>query len=123
MQQRARRARGARGPVGMRLILCFVLLSSCPGGWDAVSPHGCLLARRLCSYLEVCAKEGQGQVGMQPSRSWQEVISLAFRYWQGMLQRLVPQDPEDGGHAQAPCLRDLHEGCIGSLFHHNHYAK
>ncbi|XP_030890746.1 regulated endocrine-specific protein 18 [Leptonychotes weddellii] len=56
MQQRAQRARGARGPVGMRLILCFVLLSSCPGGWDSVSPHGCLLARRLCSYLEVCAK-------------------------------------------------------------------
>nr|XP_035938880.1 uncharacterized protein LOC118529925 isoform X8 [Halichoerus grypus] len=40
MQQRARRARGAGGPVGVRLILCFVLLSSCPGGWDAVSPHG-----------------------------------------------------------------------------------
>lgn len=40
MQQPARRARGARGPVGMRLILCFLLLSSCPGGWHAVSPHG-----------------------------------------------------------------------------------
>ncbi|XP_077926124.1 receptor-type tyrosine-protein phosphatase-like N [Halichoerus grypus] len=123
MQQRARRARGAGGPVGVRLILCFVLLSSCPGGWDAVSPHGCLLSRRLCSYLEVCAKEGQGQVGMQPARSRQEVISLAFRYWQGVLQRLVPQglfwkddDPQDVKtqkmedmprlHASETCMRD-----------------
>ncbi|XP_040332285.1 receptor-type tyrosine-protein phosphatase-like N [Herpailurus yagouaroundi] len=91
MQQRARRARGARGPAGMRLMLCFLLLSSCPGGWDAISPHGCLFARRLCSYLEVCAKEGQPQVGMQPPRSRQGVVELVFRYWQDVLQWLMPQ--------------------------------
>ncbi|XP_004762899.1 regulated endocrine-specific protein 18-like [Mustela nigripes] len=91
MQQPARRARGARGPVGMRLILCFLLLSSCPGGWHAVSPHGWLLGRRLCCYMEVCARGGQGQVGMQLVRSRQEVTSLAFPYFRGVLQRLVPQ--------------------------------
>ncbi|CAD7686182.1 unnamed protein product [Nyctereutes procyonoides] len=62
-----------------------LIWDSVPGPWDHI------LSPRLCCYLEICAKEGQSQVGMQPARSQKDVINLVFQYWQGVLQWLVPQ--------------------------------
>nr|XP_019597437.1 PREDICTED: regulated endocrine-specific protein 18-like isoform X4 [Rhinolophus sinicus] len=60
----------------MRLILCFLLLSSRPGGWDAVSPQGCLFARSLCSYVEVGAKGLLWKDGVTPAVKTQKIPRL-----------------------------------------------
>ncbi|XP_041506143.1 receptor-type tyrosine-protein phosphatase-like N isoform X3 [Microtus oregoni] len=52
--RRPRRPGGPGGSGGLRLLVCLLLLSGRPGGCSAISAHGCLFDRRLCSHLEVC---------------------------------------------------------------------
>ncbi|XP_012595621.2 receptor-type tyrosine-protein phosphatase-like N [Microcebus murinus] len=85
-------ALGASG--GLRLLLCLLLLSSRPGGCSAISAHGCLFDRRLCSHLEVCIQDGlfgQCQVGVGQARPILQVTSPVLQRLQGVLRQLMSQ--------------------------------
>ncbi|XP_045150134.1 receptor-type tyrosine-protein phosphatase-like N [Echinops telfairi] len=79
---------------GLRLLLCLLLLSSRPGGCSAISAHGCLFDRRLCSHLEVCIQDGlfgQCQVGVGQVRPLLQVTSPVLQRLQGVLRQLMSQ--------------------------------
>uniref|UniRef100_A0A7N9IFK6 Protein tyrosine phosphatase receptor type N n=1 Tax=Macaca fascicularis TaxID=9541 RepID=A0A7N9IFK6_MACFA len=85
---------GVSGIRGLRLLLCLLLLSSRPGGCSAVSAHGCLFDRRLCSHLEVCIQDGlfgQCQVGVGQARPLLQVTSPVLQRLQGVLRQLMSQ--------------------------------
>ncbi|XP_058156052.1 receptor-type tyrosine-protein phosphatase-like N isoform X1 [Dasypus novemcinctus] len=92
--RRPRQPGGSRGSGGLRLLLCLLLLSSRPGGCSAISAHGCLFDRRLCSHLEVCIQDGlfgQCQVGVGQSRPLLQVTSPVLQRLQGVLRQLMSQ--------------------------------
>ncbi|XP_031223931.1 receptor-type tyrosine-protein phosphatase-like N isoform X3 [Mastomys coucha] len=86
--------RRPRRPGGLRLLVCLLLLSSHPGGCSAISAHGCLFDRRLCSHLEVCIQDGlfgQCQAGVGQARPLLQVTSPVLQRLQGVLQQLMSQ--------------------------------
>ncbi|XP_006867901.1 PREDICTED: receptor-type tyrosine-protein phosphatase-like N isoform X2 [Chrysochloris asiatica] len=90
----ARRPGGPGASGGLRLLLCLFLLSSSPGGCSAISAHGCLFDRRLCSHLEVCIQDGlfgQCQVGVGPVQPLLQVTSPVLQRLQGVLRQLMSQ--------------------------------
>ncbi|XP_069323030.1 receptor-type tyrosine-protein phosphatase-like N isoform X2 [Eulemur rufifrons] len=92
--RRPRRPGGLGGSGGLRLLLCLLLLSSRPGGCSAISAHGCLFDRRLCSHLEVCIQDGlfgQCQVGVGQARPILQVTSPVLQRLQGVLRQLMSQ--------------------------------
>ncbi|XP_045723292.1 receptor-type tyrosine-protein phosphatase-like N isoform X3 [Mirounga angustirostris] len=92
--RRPRRPGGPGGPGGLRLLLCLLLLSSRPGGCSAISAHGCLFDRRLCSHLEVCIQDGlfgQCQVGVGQARPLLQVTSPVLQRLQSVLRQLMSQ--------------------------------
>ncbi|XP_037377800.1 receptor-type tyrosine-protein phosphatase-like N [Talpa occidentalis] len=89
-----RRPRRPGGAGGLRALLCLLLLSSRPGGCSAISAHGCLFDRRLCSHLEVCIQDGlfgQCQVGVGQARPLLQVTSPVLQRLQGVLRQLMSQ--------------------------------
>ncbi|XP_044769355.1 receptor-type tyrosine-protein phosphatase-like N isoform X2 [Neomonachus schauinslandi] len=92
--RRPRRPGGPGGPGGLRVLLCLLLLSSRPGGCSAISAHGCLFDRRLCSHLEVCIQDGlfgQCQVGVGQARPLLQVTSPVLQRLQSVLRQLMSQ--------------------------------
>ncbi|XP_074255096.1 receptor-type tyrosine-protein phosphatase-like N isoform X6 [Saimiri boliviensis] len=92
--RRPRRPGGLGGSGGLRLLLCLLLLSSRPGGCSAISAHGCLFDRRLCSHLEVCIQDGlfgQCQVGVGQARPLLQVTSPVLQRLQSVLRQLMSQ--------------------------------
>ncbi|XP_053517254.1 receptor-type tyrosine-protein phosphatase-like N [Artibeus jamaicensis] len=92
--RRPRRPGGPRGSGGLRALLCLLLLSCRPGGCSAISAHGCLFDRRLCSHLEVCIQDGlfgQCQVGVGQARPLLQVTSPVLQRLQGVLRELMSQ--------------------------------
>ncbi|KAM5270900.1 receptor-type tyrosine-protein phosphatase-like N isoform 10-T10 [Hipposideros larvatus] len=92
--RRPRRPGGPGGSGGLRVLLCLLLLSSRPGGCSAISAHGCLFDRRLCSHLEVCIQDGlfgQCQVGVGQARPLLQVTSPVLQRLQGVLRQLMSQ--------------------------------
>ncbi|XP_008585671.1 PREDICTED: receptor-type tyrosine-protein phosphatase-like N isoform X2 [Galeopterus variegatus] len=92
--RRPRRPGGPGGSGGLRLLLGLLLLSSRPGGCSAISAHGCLFDRRLCSHLEVCIQDGlfgQCQVGVGQARPLLQVTSPVLQRLQGVLRQLMSQ--------------------------------
>ncbi|XP_004262735.1 receptor-type tyrosine-protein phosphatase-like N isoform X3 [Orcinus orca] len=92
--RRPRRPGGPGGSGGLRVLLCLMLLGSRPGGCNAISAHGCLFDRRLCSHLEVCIQDGlfgQCQVGVGQARPLLQVTSPVLQRLQGVLQQLMSQ--------------------------------
>ncbi|XP_045707248.1 receptor-type tyrosine-protein phosphatase-like N isoform X2 [Phyllostomus hastatus] len=92
--RRPRRPGGARGSGGLRVLLCLLLLSCRPGGCSAISAHGCLFDRRLCSHLEVCIQDGlfgQCQAGVGQARPLLQVTSPVLQRLQGVLRELMSQ--------------------------------
>ncbi|XP_069435581.1 receptor-type tyrosine-protein phosphatase-like N isoform X2 [Ovis canadensis] len=85
---------GPGGSGGLRVLLCLLLLGSRPGGCNAISAHGCLFDRRLCSHLEVCIQDGlfgQCQVGVGQARPLLQVTSPVLQRLQGVLRQLMSQ--------------------------------
>ncbi|XP_054979145.1 receptor-type tyrosine-protein phosphatase-like N isoform X2 [Sorex araneus] len=85
---------GPGGSGGLRALLCLLLLSGRPEGCSAVSAHGCLFDRRLCSHLEVCIQDGlfgQCQVGVGQVRPLLQVTSPVLQRLQGVLRQLMSQ--------------------------------
>ncbi|KAB0365431.1 hypothetical protein FD754_009587 [Muntiacus muntjak] len=85
---------GPGGSGGLRVLLCLLLLGSRPGGCNAISAHGCLFDRRLCSHLEVCIQDGlfgQCQVGVAQARPLLQVTSPVLQRLQGVLRQLMSQ--------------------------------
>ncbi|XP_052049486.1 receptor-type tyrosine-protein phosphatase-like N [Apodemus sylvaticus] len=98
--RRPRRPGGPGGPGGsggfgsLRLLVCLLLLSGRPGGCSAISAHGCLFDRRLCSHLEVCIQDGlfgQCQAGVGQARPLLQVTSPVLQRLQGVLRQLMSQ--------------------------------
>ncbi|XP_006168681.1 receptor-type tyrosine-protein phosphatase-like N isoform X2 [Tupaia chinensis] len=92
--RRPRRPGGPETSGGLRLLLCLLLLSSRPGGCSAISAHGCLFDRRLCSHLEVCIQDGlfgQCQVGVGQARPLLQVTSPVLQRLQSVLRQLMSQ--------------------------------
>nr|KAF6337309.1 protein tyrosine phosphatase receptor type N [Myotis myotis] len=92
--RRPRRPGGPGGSGGLRVLLCLLLLSCRPGGCSAISAHGCLFDRRLCSHLEVCIQDGlfgQCQVGVGQARPLLQVTSPVLQRLQGVLRQLMSQ--------------------------------
>ncbi|XP_040842493.1 receptor-type tyrosine-protein phosphatase-like N isoform X2 [Ochotona curzoniae] len=92
--RRPRRPGSPGGSGGLRLLLCLLLLSTRPGGCSAISAHGCLFDRRLCSHLEVCIQDGlfgQCQVGVGQARPLLQVTSPVLQRLQGVLRQLMSQ--------------------------------
>ncbi|XP_012497990.1 PREDICTED: receptor-type tyrosine-protein phosphatase-like N isoform X2 [Propithecus coquereli] len=92
--RRPRRPGALGGSGGLRLLLCLLLLSSRPGGCSAISAHGCLFDRRLCSHLEVCIQDGlfgQCQVGVGQAQPILQVTSPVLQRLQGVLRQLMSQ--------------------------------
>nr|XP_020760490.1 receptor-type tyrosine-protein phosphatase-like N isoform X1 [Odocoileus virginianus texanus] len=85
---------GPGGSGGLRVLLCLLLLGSRPGGCNAISAHGCLFDRRLCSHLEVCIQDGlfgQCQVGVGQARPLLQVTSPVLQRLQDVLRQLMSQ--------------------------------
>nr|XP_034353690.1 receptor-type tyrosine-protein phosphatase-like N isoform X5 [Arvicanthis niloticus] len=85
---------GSGGSGGLRLLVCLLLLSGRPGVCSAVSAHGCLFDRRLCSHLEVCIQDGlfgQCQAGVGQARPLLQVTSPVLQRLQGVLRQLMSQ--------------------------------
>uniref|UniRef100_A0A8D1MFH2 Receptor-type tyrosine-protein phosphatase-like N n=1 Tax=Sus scrofa TaxID=9823 RepID=A0A8D1MFH2_PIG len=92
--RRPRRPGGPGGSGGLRVLLCLLLLGSRLGGCNAISAHGCLFDRRLCSHLEVCIQDGlfgQCQVGVGQARPLLQVTSPVLQRLQGVLRQLMSQ--------------------------------
>ncbi|KAM6152733.1 receptor-type tyrosine-protein phosphatase-like N isoform 2-T2 [Erethizon dorsatum] len=92
--RRPRRPGGSGGSGSLRLLFCFLLLSSRPGGCSAISAHGCLFDRKLCSRLEVCIQDGlfgQCQVGVGQARPLLQVTSPVLQRLQAVLRQLMSQ--------------------------------
>ncbi|XP_075807360.1 receptor-type tyrosine-protein phosphatase-like N isoform X3 [Microtus pennsylvanicus] len=92
--RRPRRPGGPGGSGGLRLLVCLLLLSGRPGGCSAISAHGCLFDRRLCSHLEVCIQDGlfgQCQAGVGQARPLLQVTSPVLQRLQGVLRQLMSQ--------------------------------
>ncbi|XP_006890315.1 PREDICTED: receptor-type tyrosine-protein phosphatase-like N isoform X2 [Elephantulus edwardii] len=92
--RRPRRPGGPGGSGGLRLLFCLLLLGNRPGGCNAISAHGCLFDRRLCSHLEVCIQDGlfgQCQVGVGQVRPLLQVTSPVLQRLQGVLRQLMSQ--------------------------------
>ncbi|XP_051010008.1 receptor-type tyrosine-protein phosphatase-like N [Acomys russatus] len=92
--RRPRRPGGSGGSGGLRLLVCLLLLSGRPGGCSAISAHGCLFDRRLCSHLEVCIQDGlfgQCQAGAGQARPLLQVTSPVLQRLQGVLRQLMSQ--------------------------------
>uniref|UniRef100_A0A8D1JN30 Receptor-type tyrosine-protein phosphatase-like N n=1 Tax=Sus scrofa TaxID=9823 RepID=A0A8D1JN30_PIG len=92
--RRPRRPGGPEGSGGLRVLLCLLLLGSRLGGCNAISAHGCLFDRRLCSHLEVCIQDGlfgQCQVGVGQARPLLQVTSPVLQRLQGVLRQLMSQ--------------------------------
>ncbi|KAM6179128.1 receptor-type tyrosine-protein phosphatase-like N isoform 2-T2 [Rhynchocyon petersi] len=92
--RRPRRPGGPGAARGLRLLFCLLLLGSRPGGGSAISAHGCLFDRRLCSHLEVCIQDGlfgQCQVGVRQVRPLLQVTSPVLQRLQGVLRQLMSQ--------------------------------
>ncbi|KAM4835787.1 receptor-type tyrosine-protein phosphatase-like N [Thomomys bottae] len=92
--RRPRRPGGPGGLGGLRLLVCLLLLSGRPGGCSAISAHGCLFDRRLCSHLEVCIQDGlfgQCQAGVGQARPLLQVTSPVLQRLQGVLRQLMSQ--------------------------------
>ncbi|XP_039072591.1 receptor-type tyrosine-protein phosphatase-like N isoform X2 [Hyaena hyaena] len=92
--RRPRRPGGPGGSGGLRVLVCLLLLSSHPGGCSAISAHGCLFDRRLCSHLEVCIQDGlfgQCQVGVGQARPLLQVTSPVLQRLQSVLRQLMSQ--------------------------------
>ncbi|KAF6115730.1 protein tyrosine phosphatase receptor type N [Phyllostomus discolor] len=92
--RRPRRPGAPRGSGGLRVLLCLLLLSCRPGGCSAISAHGCLFDRRLCSHLEVCIQDGlfgQCQAGVGQARPLLQVTSPVLQRLQGVLRELMSQ--------------------------------
>ncbi|XP_021568473.1 receptor-type tyrosine-protein phosphatase-like N isoform X2 [Carlito syrichta] len=92
--RRPRRPGGVGGSGGLRLLLCLLLLSSRSGGCSAISAHGCLFDRRLCSHLEVCIQDGlfgQCQAGVGQVRPLLQVTSPVLQRLQSVLRQLMSQ--------------------------------
>uniref|UniRef100_A0A8C9CHC5 Protein tyrosine phosphatase receptor type N n=1 Tax=Phocoena sinus TaxID=42100 RepID=A0A8C9CHC5_PHOSS len=92
--RRPRRPGGPGGSGGLRVLLCLMLLGSRPGGCNAISAHGCLFDRRLCSHLEVCIQDGlfgQCQVGVGQARPLLQVTSPVLQRLRGVLRQLMSQ--------------------------------
>uniref|UniRef100_A0A8C5KYZ8 Protein tyrosine phosphatase receptor type N n=1 Tax=Jaculus jaculus TaxID=51337 RepID=A0A8C5KYZ8_JACJA len=92
--RRPRRPGGPGGSGGLRLLVCLLLLSGRPGGCSAVSAHGCLFDRRLCSHLEVCIQDGlfgQCQAGAGQARPLLQVTSPILQRLQSVLRQLMSQ--------------------------------
>ncbi|XP_073927882.1 receptor-type tyrosine-protein phosphatase-like N isoform X2 [Castor canadensis] len=92
--RRPRRPGGPGGSGGLRLLVCLLLLSSRPGGCSAISAHGCLFDRRLCSHLEVCIQDGlfgQCQAGVGQARPLLQVTSPVLQRLQSVLRQLMSQ--------------------------------
>ncbi|XP_046941771.1 receptor-type tyrosine-protein phosphatase-like N isoform X1 [Lynx rufus] len=92
--RRPRRPGGPGGSGGLRVLVCLLLLSSRPGGCSAISAHGCLFDRRLCSHLEVCIQDGlfgQCQVGVGQARPLLQVTSPVLQRLQSVLRQLMSQ--------------------------------
>ncbi|XP_054442120.1 receptor-type tyrosine-protein phosphatase-like N isoform X2 [Pteronotus mesoamericanus] len=92
--RRPRQPGGSGGSGGLRVLLCLLLLSGRPGGCSAISAHGCLFDRRLCSHLEVCIQDGlfgQCQVGVGQARPLLQVTSPVLQRLQGVLRQLMSQ--------------------------------
>ncbi|KAM5229010.1 receptor-type tyrosine-protein phosphatase-like N isoform 2-T2 [Ctenodactylus gundi] len=92
--RRPRRPGGLGAPGGLRLLVYLLLLSSRPGGCSAISAHGCLFDRRLCSHLEVCIQDGlfgQCQVGVGQARPLLQVTSPVLQRLQAVLRQLMSQ--------------------------------
>ncbi|XP_049624354.1 receptor-type tyrosine-protein phosphatase-like N isoform X2 [Suncus etruscus] len=94
---------GPGGSGGLRTLLCLLLLSSRPDGCSAVSAHGCLFDRRLCSHFEVCIQDGlfgQCQVGVGQVRPLLQVTSPVLQRLQGLswhdalTQHVISQEME-----------------------------
>ncbi|XP_038195611.1 receptor-type tyrosine-protein phosphatase-like N isoform X2 [Arvicola amphibius] len=92
--RRPRRPGGPGGSGALRLLVCLLLLSGRPGGCSAISAHGCLFDRRLCSHLEVCIQDGlfgQCQAGVGQARPLLQVTSPVLQRLQGVLRQLMSQ--------------------------------
>uniref|UniRef100_H0V3J5 Protein tyrosine phosphatase receptor type N n=1 Tax=Cavia porcellus TaxID=10141 RepID=H0V3J5_CAVPO len=92
--RRPRRPGGSAGAGGLRLLFCLLLLSSRQGGCSAISAHGCLFDRKLCSHLEVCIQDGlfgQCQVGVGQARPLLQVTSPVLQRLQAVLRQLMSQ--------------------------------
>ncbi|KAL1770964.1 receptor-type tyrosine-protein phosphatase-like N isoform X2 [Sigmodon hispidus] len=92
--RRPRRPGGPGGSGGLRLLVCLLLLSGHPGGCSAISAHGCLFDRRLCSHLEVCIQDGlfgQCQAGVGQARPPLQVTSPVLQRLHGVLRQLMSQ--------------------------------
>ncbi|XP_005361640.1 receptor-type tyrosine-protein phosphatase-like N isoform X2 [Microtus ochrogaster] len=92
--RRPRRPGGPGGSGGLRLLVCLLLLSGRPRGCSAISAHGCLFDRRLCSHLEVCIQDGlfgQCQAGVGQARPLLQVTSPVLQRLQGVLRQLTSQ--------------------------------
>ncbi|XP_012920961.1 receptor-type tyrosine-protein phosphatase-like N isoform X3 [Heterocephalus glaber] len=92
--RRPRRRGSPGGSGGLRVLFCLLLLSSRPGGCSAISAHGCLFDRKLCSHLEVCIQDGlfgQCQVGVGQARPLLQVTSPVLQRLQAVLRQLMSQ--------------------------------